>query len=193
MSVLVLARGYHCQLGVAGIRDGVRCAIDETTAADLLTDEATAVVLQGNEQRLALGRHQLVAVPMDDGSYRLHPSVRERCRETLHQGIAGVDLGTVKHGPVTDGRVDGLLLLVRAALAEHARDARHVHVQRRGPCDDLVAHAPTTHDVVPRTYESLAFDTPDDTEGVHVVAALQYGHHELFPQRTFDVDSAQGG
>ena len=129
--MLVLARGYHRQFGVASIGDGVRCAIDQTTTADLLADEPTGVVLQGNVQGLALGRHLLVAVPMDDGSYRLHPSVRERCSETLHQVVAVIDLGAVKHGPVTDGRVDGLLLLVRSALAEHARDARHVHVQRR--------------------------------------------------------------
>ena len=121
--MLVLARGYHRQFGVASIGDGVRCAVDETTVADLLADEATGVVLQGNVQGLALGRHLLVAVQMDDGRYRLHPSVRESRSETLHQIVAVVDLGAVKHGPVTDGRVDGLLLLVRSALAEHARDA----------------------------------------------------------------------
>ena len=129
--MLVLARGYHRQFGVAGIGDGVRCTVEETTTADLLTDEATTVVLQGNVQGMALGRNLLVTVPMDDGCYRLHASVRKRSRETLHQVIAVIDCAAVKHGPVTDGRVDGLLLLVRSALAEHARDARHVHVQRR--------------------------------------------------------------
>ena len=129
--MLVLARGYHRQFGVAGIGDGVRCTVEETTTADLLTDEATTVVLQGNVQGLALGRNLLVAVPMDDGRYRLHPSVREGRSETLHQVVAVIDCAAVKHGPVTDGRVDGLLLLVRSALAEHARDARHVHMQRR--------------------------------------------------------------
>ena len=129
--MLVLARGYHRQFGVAGIGDDMRCAVDETTTKDLLTDEATTVVLQGNVQRLALGRNLLVAVPMDDGRYRLHPSFREGRSETLHQVVAVVDLGAVKHSPVAHGRVDGLLLLVRSALAEHASDARHVHVQRR--------------------------------------------------------------
>ena len=124
--MLVLARGYHRQFGVAGIGGGVRCAVDETTAKDLLADEPATAVLQGNVQGLALGRHQLVAVSMDDGSYRLHPSVREGRSETLHQVVAVVDCGTVKHGPVADGRVDGLVL---TALAEHARDARHVHVE----------------------------------------------------------------
>ena len=129
--MLVLARGYHRKFGVASIGDGVRCAIDETTTTDLLTDESTGVVLQGNEKGLTLGRHLLVAVPMYGGRYRLHPSVRERRSETLHQVVAVIDCAAVKHGPVTDGRVDGLLLLVRSALAEHARDARHVHVHRR--------------------------------------------------------------
>ena len=64
--MLVLARGYHRQFGVASIGDDVRCAVDETTTKDLLTDEAASVVLQGNVQGLALGRHQLIAVPMDD-------------------------------------------------------------------------------------------------------------------------------
>ena len=191
--MLVLARGYHRQYGVASIGDGVRCTVDETTTAYLLTDEAASVVLQGNVQGLALGRNLLVAVPMDDGRYRLHPSVREGRSETLHQVVAVIDLGAVKHDPVTDGRVDGLLLLVRSALAEHARYARHVHVQRRRPCDDLVARAAATHDVIPRTRESLVLDTPDDAEGVHVIAALQHGHDELFAQRAFDVDSAQRG
>ena len=154
--------------GDAGSADG------EQTTVDLLHHETAGVVLQRDEQRSAVGGQGLVRVAQ--GLYRFHFGGRTREKQAPGHIAIATGVPTIEHRPVTNGRVDRSALRSRPdVLREHATDTRHEHLQRRTLSDYLVAQTALRCDGVPRMHQLVgAADSPDDAEGIHVVARRRH-------------------
>ena len=126
--VEVLAPRRHEERGVRTLRVTTDDALREQTAADLIADVATPVVLQRNVQRPAVGRVQIL-MAIAHRFDLLHFRTWAHGQHLMRKTEADVGPRVVAHDPVADGRVDGVqLVATRPRRIEHATDARHKHL-----------------------------------------------------------------
>ena len=196
-SLNILALGHQAQLCIRRLRMNLVSACRQQAAVDLLVDEPAVVILQRDEQLSAGDAKRFLrrraAQRMDPLHLRRRKDGDDARRQFVEQFTESIDCACIQHDPVTDGRVHGLLLRRSSprrsddGVHEHATDARHEHLQRRGLRNDVVARGATRGNGVPHLGQSeFVIDPPDDAERLHLVARRQHRRHQVLCYGTLD-------
>ena len=149
-----------------------------TKLPDILTpmhDDQLCIRLDQFQLRVRTNRHELVA--------------------HLPDGFVDRD-ALIEHGPVADGWEDmppRCLRLAASSAGDQTTDARHEHLQRRGPRDDLVARVALRQDGVPCARKSVLVSSspPDESERVHAVPGRPHRLDQAIRQDASDRFSVQ--